>query len=154
MQSLWAEIYIIRGIDSPRKLAVLHLLLESRWYNEPIHTSRECRCSGDSCMTTSTDNPINQPNISHSSPSLSLYKLQPPIMTSQSTSAAPQTAYSFPNGHLGHLTPQQSETFNQFKSLCTERNAYNPSTSSGLPSTNDATLLYVLLLNPPISIPV
>jgi hypothetical protein len=49
--------------------------------------------------------------------------------------------YSFPNGHLNHLTAEQASTFKHFKGLLEERGDYNSDTGNGLPSTDDVTLL-------------
>jgi len=49
--------------------------------------------------------------------------------------------FSFPNGHLGHLNPEQASTFKQFKGLLEERAVYKSNTGDGVPSESDTTLL-------------
>jgi hypothetical protein len=49
--------------------------------------------------------------------------------------------FSFPTGHLGHLSPSQQESFEQFKTLCRERGKYTPAQGDALPSHEDQTLL-------------
>jgi len=51
--------------------------------------------------------------------------------------------YQFPNGHLGHLTPEHKSSLDAFRALVTERGVYQPATSDRLPSHGDATLLCV-----------
>ena len=52
--------------------------------------------------------------------------------------------YGFPWGHLGHLTPQEEETLNNFKALCQENGYYSPGNGdSEPPSHDDATMLSV-----------
>jgi len=46
----------------------------------------------------------------------------------------------YPNGHLGHLSPEEEETLRGFKVFLEEKGAYKPGTP---PSHDDQTLLYV-----------
>lgn len=51
-------------------------------------------------------------------------------------------------GHLHHLTPEQEESLQKFKTLCAERKYYTPAVgqdSAQTASHNDATMLYVEL---------
>lgn len=63
--------------------------------------------------------------------------------------------FGYPQGHLGHLTPEQETSFEQFKEYCREQGLYRPAvlpsagagTGAGLVAQNashdDATLLSV-----------
>lgn len=67
-------------------------------------------------------------------------------MPSSSTQGA-AGAYQYPSGHLGHLSPSQQASFDQFKQLCTDRKAYSPTghgPKGDLPSTDDVALLRFL----------
>lgn len=54
--------------------------------------------------------------------------------------------YGYPNGHLGHLTPEEEEAFKNFKLLCAEKGVYKPADGETPASHDDATLLYVSAL--------
>lgn len=54
--------------------------------------------------------------------------------------------YGFPNGHIGHLTPEEEETLKIFKHYCEEKGFYKPGDGADEYGTHDdATLLSVLL---------
>ena len=61
----------------------------------------------------------------------------------------PRKAAKRLNGHVGHLTPEQSEAFTAFKSILQKNNLYtsaNEAEAVSKPSDDDATLLYVFLV--------
>lgn len=56
----------------------------------------------------------------------------------------PRKAAKRLNGHVGHLTPEQSEAFTAFKSILQKNNLYTPANEEiSKPSDDDATLLCV-----------
>jgi hypothetical protein len=59
--------------------------------------------------------------------------------TTGAAQASPDVGY--PNGHLGHLTDDETKALAEFKALITEKGAYSPGPP---PSHDDQTLLYVL----------
>ena len=51
--------------------------------------------------------------------------------------------YGYPQGHLGHLTPEEEAAFKNFKVLCAEKGYYKPGNGEYDDATHDdATLLY------------
>lgn len=52
-----------------------------------------------------------------------------------------QVEYGFPQGHLGHLNPDEEASFKQFKTLCAEKGVYIPGKEDEVGSHDDATLL-------------
>lgn len=53
--------------------------------------------------------------------------------------------YGYPNGHLGHLDPQETKALEEFKELCTEKNTfYKPATDTTPSTHDDVTLLRFL----------
>jgi hypothetical protein len=55
--------------------------------------------------------------------------------------------YGYPQGHIGHLTTDEQNAFNNFKDLLTERGLYkSPSDTDEYGTHDDATLLYVKIL--------
>lgn len=51
--------------------------------------------------------------------------------------------YSFPQGHLGHLTEVESNALDEFRELCTEKGLYTGTKRYDFGSQDDATLLFV-----------
>jgi len=50
--------------------------------------------------------------------------------------------YGFPQGHLGHLTPDEEAALSNFKKLCAEKGLYKPGTGADEPASHeDPTLL-------------
>lgn len=45
-------------------------------------------------------------------------------------------------GHVGHLTPQEESSFQQFKELAAKEDFYTPATSAKKASHDDGTLVY------------
>jgi hypothetical protein len=57
--------------------------------------------------------------------------------------------YGYPQGHIGHLTADEQNAFNDFKALLTEKGLYkSPSGTDEYGTHDDATLLYDLFFNP------
>lgn len=52
--------------------------------------------------------------------------------------------YGYPQGHLGHLSPEEEAAFTNFKNLCEERGSYTPATGGKPASHEDHTLLRFL----------
>ncbi|PQE10161.1 phosphatidylinositol transporter protein [Rutstroemia sp. NJR-2017a WRK4] len=53
--------------------------------------------------------------------------------------------YGFPQGHLGHLTPDEEAALGNFKKLCAEKGLYKPGNGADEPASHeDATLLRFL----------
>lgn len=52
--------------------------------------------------------------------------------------------YSFPQGHLGHLTDLESHALDEFRTLCTEKNLYSGTKKYDFGSHDDTTLLFVI----------
>lgn len=52
--------------------------------------------------------------------------------------------YGYPLGHLGHLTTEEEEAFENFKLMCEEKGYYKPGSEHDIGTHDDATLLYVL----------
>ncbi|KAL3420018.1 CRAL/TRIO domain-containing protein [Phlyctema vagabunda] len=52
--------------------------------------------------------------------------------------------YGYPQGHLGHLTPEEEAAFKNFKVLCAEKGYYTPANDDRIESHDDATLLRFL----------
>jgi hypothetical protein len=56
--------------------------------------------------------------------------------------------YGYPQGHIGHLTADEQNAFNNFKALLVEKGLYKPQSNTDEYGTHDvATLLYDLFLN-------
>ena len=52
--------------------------------------------------------------------------------------------YGYPQGHLGHLSPEEEAAFKNFKVLCAEKGYYKPGNGEDVDATHDdATLLFV-----------
>jgi hypothetical protein len=52
--------------------------------------------------------------------------------------------YGYPQGHLGHLSPEEEAAFKNFKVLCAEKGYYTPGDGEDVDATHDdATLLFV-----------
>ena len=52
--------------------------------------------------------------------------------------------YGYPQGHLGHLSPEEEAAFKNFKVLCAEKGYYKPGNGKDEdPSHDDPLLLYV-----------
>ena len=49
--------------------------------------------------------------------------------------------YGYPSGHLGHLSPSQTEALGQFKDLVAQAGLYKPATGNQMASHDDTTLL-------------
>jgi hypothetical protein len=52
--------------------------------------------------------------------------------------------FGYPQGHLGHLSPDQENAFTNFKLLCAEHGYYTAAEGDKEASHDDATLLYGL----------
>ena len=51
--------------------------------------------------------------------------------------------YGYPQGHLGHLSPEEEAAYKNFKVLCAEKGYYKPGNGEDEDATHDdATLLY------------
>jgi hypothetical protein len=51
--------------------------------------------------------------------------------------------YGYPQGHIGHMTPEEEAALKNFKTLLIEKNLYSPKTDNDEYGTHDdATLLY------------
>ncbi|RXK38680.1 hypothetical protein M231_03990 [Tremella mesenterica] len=57
---------------------------------------------------------------------------------------SPVIPFHYPDGHLGHLSPDQRQSFSDFKQLCVDKGIYRPATTDIPPSHDDATLLRYL----------
>jgi hypothetical protein len=56
--------------------------------------------------------------------------------------------YGYPQGHIGHLTADEQNSFNDFKALLIEKSLFKPQMNTDEYGTHDnATLLYDLLSN-------
>jgi hypothetical protein len=53
--------------------------------------------------------------------------------------------YGYPQGHLGHLSPDEEAAFKNFKIVCEEKGVYKPGTDDEPGTHDDATLLYEFL---------
>lgn len=52
--------------------------------------------------------------------------------------------FGYPQGHLGHLTPEEEAAFRNFKVLCEEKGYYTPASSEHpVPSHDDPLMLCV-----------
>lgn len=51
--------------------------------------------------------------------------------------------YSFPQGHLGHLSDVEAHALDEFRTLCTEKNLYTGTKKYDFGSHDDTTLLFV-----------
>jgi hypothetical protein len=52
--------------------------------------------------------------------------------------------YGYPQGHFGHLSPEEEAAFKNFKVLCAEKGYYKPGNGEDADATHDdATLLFV-----------
>ena len=52
--------------------------------------------------------------------------------------------YGYPQGHLGHLSPEEEAALRNFKVLCAEKGYYKPGNGEDTDATHeDATLLWV-----------
>lgn len=50
--------------------------------------------------------------------------------------------YGYPQGHLGHLSPDEEAAFRNFKLICKEKGYYNPGNGEDDPASHDdATLM-------------
>lgn len=49
--------------------------------------------------------------------------------------------YGYPQGHLGHLSPDEEAAFTNFKKLCEDKGSYTPATEGKPASHEDHTLL-------------
>lgn len=56
--------------------------------------------------------------------------------------------YSFPQGHLGHLSDVEANALDEFRTLCTEKNLYTGTKKYDFGSPDDTTLLFVKSLWP------
>jgi hypothetical protein len=51
--------------------------------------------------------------------------------------------YGYPQGHIGHMTPDEEAALNDFKELCAKEGLYKPSDDTNEYGTHDdATMLY------------
>lgn len=66
--------------------------------------------------------------------------LAPASRVKSSASAVSTSAFNYPAGHLGHLSTQQNEALQKFKTVLIERGLLN---TGPPPSHDDQTLLYV-----------
>lgn len=51
--------------------------------------------------------------------------------------------FSFPQGHLGHLSDVEANALDEFRKLCTENNLYSGTKKYDFGSHDDTTLLFV-----------
>lgn len=57
--------------------------------------------------------------------------------------------YSFPQGHLGHLTDLEANALDEFRKLCTEKNLYTGTKKYDFGFHDDTTLLFVKSFSDP-----
>lgn len=54
--------------------------------------------------------------------------------------------FGYPQGHLGHLTPEQDSALQKFKAILVENKLLTPASEGQEASHDDVTLLYAQLL--------
>ena len=62
-------------------------------------------------------------------------------VTSHGSGILNKGEYGYPSGHLGHLTPEQIKSLEEFQQLCLEQGLYKTPAGSNAASHDDQTLL-------------